>query len=69
MILWKVYYSLEGSRKIPSENGSEFKNSLFSEVATKLGIKHSFSPHIDPKKMGGLKLFTGLSKIAYKNFL
>ena len=65
----KYTTNLKEVEKSHQKMGSEFKNSLFSEVATKLGIKHSFSPHIDPKKMGGPKLLTGLSQIAYINFL
>ena len=42
----EVYYHLEGSKKILSDNGSEFKN-LFLGVATQLGTIHSFSsPYI-----------------------
>ena len=41
-----VYCRFGGGRKILSDNGRKFKNSLFSIIATQLGIKHSFSsPH------------------------
>ena len=32
-----------GSQNISFDNGSEFKNSLFLEVASQLGIKHIYS--------------------------
>ena len=38
-----TYCRFGGSKKTLSGNGSEFKNSLFSEVATHLGIKHLYS--------------------------
>ena len=41
--LKEVYCRFGGSQKILSHNGSELKNSLFSKVATQVGIKHSFS--------------------------
>ena len=41
----EVYYKYGGSRKILSDNGSEFKNDLFTLVANKLGVEHKiFSP-------------------------
>ena len=34
----EVYYRFGGSRKILSDNGTEFKNKMFKEVAKKLGL-------------------------------
>ena len=45
----EVYYKYGGSRKILSDNGSEFKNDLFTLVANKLGVEHKiFSPPFHP---------------------
>ena len=33
----EVYYRFGGSRKILSDNGTEFKNKMFQEVSKKLG--------------------------------
>ena len=32
-----VYYRFRGTRKILSDNGTEFKNKVFEEIAKKLG--------------------------------
>ena len=50
--LKEVYCRLGWRRKILSDSGSEFKNSLISDVATELGIKHSFSSPYRPKANG-----------------
>ena len=40
-----VYYRFGGSRKIMSDNGTEFKNKMFKEVAKKLGCEvRAYSP-------------------------
>ena len=38
----EVYCNFSGSYKTFTNNRSEFKNKLFSEVAAQLGIKHIF---------------------------
>ena len=35
----EVYYRFGGSRKILSDNGTEFKNNMFGEVSKKLGCE------------------------------
>ena len=45
----EVYYKYGGSRKILSDNGTEFKNELFTTVAKKLGVEHKiYSPPFPP---------------------
>ena len=41
----EVYYRFGGSRKILSDNGTEFKNKMFQEVSKKLGCEvRTYSP-------------------------
>ena len=45
----EVYSKYGGSRKILSDNGTEFKNKLFEQVEHELGIEHKFySPPYHP---------------------
>ena len=54
----EVYYKYGGSRKILSDNGSEFKNKLFTSVANKLGVEHKiFSPPFHPQSNGRIEGF------------
>ena len=54
----EVYYKYGGSRKILSDNGSEFKNELFTIVADKLGVEHKiFSPPFHPQSNGRIEGF------------
>ena len=53
--LREVYCRIVGSRKILSDNGSEFKSSLFLEVATPLRIKYSFSSQYRPQASGWIE--------------
>ena len=54
----EVYYKYQGSRKILSDNGSEFKNELFTIVADKLGVEHKiFSPPFHPQSNGRIEGF------------
>ena len=41
----EVYSKYGGSRKILSDNGTEFKNKLFEQVAQDLGIEHKVYSH------------------------
>ena len=46
----EIYYKYGGSRKILSDNGTEFKNDLFTLVAEKLGVEHKiFTPQFGPQ--------------------
>ena len=52
----EVYYKYGGSRKILSDNGSEFKNELFTIVADKLEVEHKiFSPPFHPQSNGRIE--------------
>ena len=47
------------SRKLLMDNGTEFKNELFSQVAEQLGEERKiYTPHTDHSQMGELKVFT-----------
>ena len=42
-----IYSKFGGSMKILSDNGTEFKNKIFEEVAKELGVVHKlYTPHI-----------------------
>ena len=54
----EVYYKYGGSRKILSDNGTEFKNELFTTVAKKLGVEHKiYSPPFHPQSNGRIEGF------------
>ena len=54
----KVYYHFGCSRKILSNNGTEFKNKLFEKVAQQLGCKvRLFSPPYRPQSNGKIECF------------
>ena len=53
-----VYCKYGGSRKILSDNGTEFKNKLFSKVATELGVEYKcYSPPYHPQSNGRIEGF------------
>ena len=55
-----IYCNFGGSIKILTDNGTEFKNKLFTEVVSKLGTEFSIhSPPYRSKVMAKLKDFTG----------
>ena len=59
----EVYYKYGGSRKILSDNGTEFKNELFTTVAKKLGVEHKiYSPPFHPQSNGRIEGFHHLLK-------
>ena len=43
--LCHVYSKFGGSEKILSDNGTEFKNKLFEEVADQLGVEYKVTLH------------------------
>ena len=54
----EVYYRFGGSRKILSDNGTEFKNKVFEEVAKKLGCEvRAYSPLYIPQSNGRIECF------------
>ena len=64
----EVYNKVGGSRKILSDNGIEFKNELFTDVATQLGVEHKVhSLLIIPNPMKELRDFIISSKHACLN--
>ena len=59
---WRYHISFPFGvcRKLLTDNGTEFKNDLFSQVAEQLGVekKKSTHPHTDHSQMGELRVFT-----------
>ena len=54
----EVYYRFGGSRKILSDNGTEFKNKMFEEVVKKLGCEvRAYSPPYRPQSNGKIECF------------
>ena len=53
-----IYCKYGGSRKILSDNGTEFKNKLFSKIATELGVEYKcYSPPYHPQSNGRIEGF------------
>ena len=53
-----VYSKYGGSRKILWDNGTEFKNQLFTEVATELGVEYKcYTPPYHPQSNGRIEGF------------
>ena len=53
-----IYHNFGGSIKIPTNNGTEFKNKLFKEVVNKLGTEFSIhSPPYRPQSNGKIEGF------------
>ena len=62
--LKNVYHLFGPSRKILSDNGSEFKNQLFDTVAQELGIEHKvYSPPFRPQSNGQIEGFHAFLKV------
>ena len=56
--LKNVHHVFGPSRKILSDNGTEFKNDLFDRVAKELGIEHKvYSPPYHPQSNGRIEGF------------
>ena len=61
--LKNVHHLFRPSRKILSDNGSEFKNQLFKTVAQELGIEHKvYSPPFRPHSNGWIEGFHAFLK-------
>ena len=41
-----VYAKFGGSLKILGDNGTEFKNKLFEQIAKELSVEYKFIPHL-----------------------
>ena len=62
--LKNVHHLFGPSRKILSNNGSEFKNQLFETVAQELGIEHQvYSPRFRPQSNGQIEGFHAFLKM------
>ena len=60
----EVYSRYDGSSKILSDNGTEFKNKLFEQVAQDLGIEHKvYSPPYHPASNGRIEGFHSFLKV------
>ena len=58
-----VYSKYGGSRKILSDNGTEFKNKLFAQVATELGVEYKcYTPPNHPQSNGRIGGFHSFLK-------
>ena len=65
-----VYYRFGGSRKILSDNGTEFKNKMFQEVSKKLGCEvKTYSPPYRPQSNGKIEFFHKFLKACMDNTL
>ena len=54
----EVYAKFGGSMKVLSDNGTEFKNQLFTNVAAQLGVEHKvLSPPYHPQSIGRIEGF------------
>ena len=62
----EVYSKYGGSKKILSDNGTEFKNKLFEQVAQDLGIEHKvYSPPYHPSSNRRIEGFYSFLKACF----
>ena len=65
-----VTFTFRNSRKIPSDNGTEFKNALFEEVAKQLGVEGKiYSPVYRPQANGCIEGFHKFLKECTSNHM
>ena len=58
-----VYAKFGGSLKILSDNGTEFKNQLFTDVVTELGVEYEiYTPPYHPQSNGHIEGFHNFLK-------
>ena len=58
-----IYSKFGGSMKILSDNGTEFKNKIFEQVAKELGVVHKlYTPHYHPASNGRIEGFHAFLK-------
>ena len=63
-----IAFPFRVSRKILTDNGTEFKNSLFAEVAKELGLERKiYSPPYRPQSNGVLEGFHKFLKASFAN--
>ena len=63
-----VHHIFGPSRKVLSDNGTEFKNDLFDRVAKELGVEHKvYSPPFHPQSNGRIEGFHLFLKPAWQN--
>ena len=61
----QIYMKFGGSLKILTDNGTEFRNALFEEVATRLGVRYRpYSPPYHPQSNGRIEGFHRFLKAA-----
>ena len=66
----EMYSKFGGSRKILSDNGTEFKNKLFDQVAQNLGIEHKiYSPPYHPASHGRIEGFHSFLKACLAKYI
>ena len=62
-----VYSRFRGSIKILSDNGTEFKNELFTNVAKELDVKYKiYTPRYHPQSNGRIEGFHNFLKAWFK---
>ena len=68
--LQNVYYPFGGSRKILSDNGTEFKNELFTKIADMIGVEHKiYSPPFHPQSNGRIEGFHNFLKACLRKHI
>ena len=61
VIAWRnhILFPFGVCRKLLTDNGTDFKNDLFLQVAEQLGVERKiYTPHTNHSQMGELKVFT-----------
>ena len=63
-----VYSKFGGSDKIPSDNGTEFKNEIFEQVAKELGVVYKlYTPPYHPASNGRIGFYAFLKACISKH--
>ena len=63
-----MYSKFGGSLKILSDNGTEFKNKIFEQVAKELGVVYKlYTPPYHPALNGRIEGFHAFLKHVYQN--
>ena len=66
----KVYSQFGGSKKVLTDNGTEFKNKLINGVYEQLGVKHKiYSPPYRPQSNGGIESFHYFLKACFSKHI
>ena len=65
-----VYYKFGGSLKILRDNGTEFKNKIFEQIAKKLGVVYKiYTPPYHPASNGRIEGFHAFLKACISNHI